>query len=179
MHRRSKSKQRKLKIYMQLCLTHCRNQLRYAKETGASTWLTALSIAKHGFTLHKGAFFEAQGFWGSDRQCAFFFMFGFLIPSHRPTTPSPCPLVSEDTNKKRKGHMISKSGKSNMVVSHPLSFQYLHGGMGPTAKVIYKKLASMIVTKHNQPYSQTVDWLRWLSFPCFASPSCAQGGHVP
>ena len=31
--------------------------------------------------------------------------------------------------------------------------------MGPTAKVVYKKLASMIVSKHNQPYSQTINWL--------------------
>ena len=49
--------------------------------------------------------------------------------------------------------MISGSGKSNMVVSYPLSFHYLHGGMGPTAKVVYKKVGSMIATEHDQSYT--------------------------
>jgi len=39
--------------------THCRKQLNMAQETGASTWLTALPIAEHGFVLHKGAFCDA------------------------------------------------------------------------------------------------------------------------
>ena len=30
-----------------------------AKEKGLSTWLTALSLVEHGFTLHKGAFHDA------------------------------------------------------------------------------------------------------------------------
>ena len=30
-----------------------------AKETGASTWLTALPITEHGFSFHKGAFRDA------------------------------------------------------------------------------------------------------------------------
>ena len=33
--------------------------LDLAKEKGASTWLTALPLAEHGFTLHKGAFRDA------------------------------------------------------------------------------------------------------------------------
>ena len=41
------------------------------------------------------------------------------------------------------------SGKLNMDISHLVSFQY----------PVYKKLASMIATKHNQPYSQTANWL--------------------
>ena len=31
---------------------------------------------------------------------------------------------------------------------------------GLTAKAIYKKLASMVATKHNQSYSQTISWLQ-------------------
>ena len=34
------------------------------------------------------------------------------------------------------------------------------GGMGPTASVFYKKLASMIATKHNKAYSKTLNWMR-------------------
>ena len=33
--------------------------LEVASENGASTWLTALPITEHGFTLHKGAFKDA------------------------------------------------------------------------------------------------------------------------
>ena len=40
----------------------------------------------------------------------------------------------------------------------PLIFS-VSGGMGPIDKVVYKKLALMIATIHNQPYSQTVNWL--------------------
>ena len=33
--------------------------MEISKESGASTWLTALPIEKHGFSLHKGAFRDA------------------------------------------------------------------------------------------------------------------------
>ena len=53
------------------------------------------------------------------------------------------------------------------------------GGMGPTAKVVYKKLASMIATKHNQSYSQTINWLRCrLSFSLLRSSiMCIRGSR--
>ena len=31
----------------------------FAKEKGASTWLTAIPLVEHGFALHKGAFQDA------------------------------------------------------------------------------------------------------------------------
>ena len=34
------------------------------------------------------------------------------------------------------------------------------GGMGTTAKVVYKRLASMLSDKHNQHYSKILYWLR-------------------
>ena len=34
------------------------------------------------------------------------------------------------------------------------------GGMGPTATIVYKRLASMIANKHNKTYSKTIHWLR-------------------
>ena len=44
------------------------------------------------------------------------------------------------------------------------------GGMGPTAKVVVKKLAAMIASKHGQPYSQVINWLRCrLSFSLLRS----------
>ena len=41
-----------------------------AKESGSSTWLTALPLSEHGFTLHKGAFHDALALrygWTPDR----------------------------------------------------------------------------------------------------------------
>ena len=61
----------------------------------------------------------------------------------------------------------------------PLVFS-ASGGMGPTAKVVYKKLASMITTKHNQCYSQTLNWLRCrLSFSLLRSAiMCLRGSRA-
>ncbi len=33
--------------------------MEFAKEKGASTWLTAIPLVEHGFALHKGAFQDA------------------------------------------------------------------------------------------------------------------------
>ena len=51
--------------------------------------------------------------------------------------------------------------------------------MGPTAKVMYKKLASMIATKHNHPYSQAVNWLccRLSFFLLRSSIMCIRGSR--
>ena len=41
----------------------------------------------------------------------------------------------------------------------PLVFS-TSGGMGATANVVYKRLASMIAEKQDQPYSRTIQWIR-------------------
>jgi len=41
----------------------------------------------------------------------------------------------------------------------PLVFS-ASGGMGPTARVFYRKLASMIAIKHRKAYSKTLNWMR-------------------
>ena len=60
--------------------------------------------------------------------------------------------------------------------------------MGPTAKVVYKKLAAMIASKHDQPYSQIINWLRcrlsfsllWSSIRCWrGSRSSANHPEYP
>ena len=53
------------------------------------------------------------------------------------------------------------------------------GGMGPTARVVYKRLASMVATKHNKPYGQTMAWLRCtLSFSLLRSAiMCLRGSR--
>ena len=44
------------------------------------------------------------------------------------------------------------------------------GGMAPTSTVAYKRIASMIASKHEKPYSKTVHWIRGrLSFSLLRS----------
>ena len=50
----------------------------------------------------------------------------------------------------------------------PLVFS-TSGGLGPAAKTFYKRLASLIPEKHDQPYSLTLFWL-W-AFHCFSYQS--------
>ena len=57
-----------------------------------------------------------------------------------------------------------------------LSFQYLHGGMDPTTKVVYKKVASVIVTKHKQPYTVCIALLQ-AQFFLFSSIMCIRMSH--
>ena len=100
---------------------------------------------------------KAQGFWENDRQCAFFDVrvFNPLAHSYCSLPLSTCYRRHEQEKKRTYDQRIRE-------VEHgcfsPLIFS-VSGGMGPTAKVVYKKLASMIASKHNQSYSQTVNWL--------------------
>ena len=68
------------------------------------------------------------------------------------------------------------------VIEHgsftPLVFS-ASGGMGPTARVFYKKLASMIAVKHNKAYSKTLNWMRCrISFSLLRSAvMCLRGSR--
>ena len=57
------------------------------------------------------------------------------------------------------------------------SFSQQHAGNAAT--ICYKKLASMIATKHDQPYSSTMSWLRCtLPFALLRSSiQCIRGSH--
>ena len=106
---------------------------------------------------------KAQDFWGNDRQCAFFDVQVFNPLAH--TYPS-LPMATCYRRKVEHGCFS------------PLVFS-VSGGMGPTAKVVYKKLAAMIASKHGQPYSQTINWLRCrLSFSLlWSSIRCLRGSR--
>ena len=100
---------------------------------------------------------KAQGFWGNDRQCAFFDVrvFNPFAHTYRNLPLTTCYRRNEQEKRRaydQRVREIEHGCFSPLVVS-------ASGGMGPTAKVVYKKLASMIATKHNQYYSQTLIWL--------------------
>ena len=111
---------------------------------------------------------KAQGFWGNDRPCAFFDVrvFNPLAHTYHSLPLSTCHRRHEQEKERAYDQRIRE-------VEHgyfsPLVFS-VSGGMEPTAKVVYKKLALMIATKHNQSYSQTINWLRCrLSFSLLRS----------
>ena len=54
--------------------------------------------------------------------------------------------------------MINASERWIMVPSPPLVFSTA-GGMGPTANVVYKRIASMIAQKHDETYNKTLHWI--------------------
>ena len=125
---------------------------------------------------------KAQGFWENDRQCAFFDvrMFNPLSHAYHSLSLSTCYKRHEQEKKKAYDEHIRE-------VEHgcfsPLVFS-VSGGMGPTAKVVYKKLASMITTKHNKSSNQTINWLSCrLSFSLLHSSimcirgSCSSANH--
>ena len=53
------------------------------------------------------------------------------------------------------------------------------GGMGPTASVVYKRIASMLAQKYNQAYSKTLHWVCCkLSYSLLRSAiMCLRGAH--
>ncbi len=60
----------------------------------------------------------------------------------------------------------------------PLVFS-IAGGMGASANVVYKRIASLIADKHGKPYSKTINWLRCrLSFSLLRSAiMCLRGSR--
>ena len=120
---------------------------------------------------------KAQGFWENDRQCAFFDIrvFNPLAHTYR-SLPLPTCYRKHEQEKKRAYDQRIREVEHGCF--SPLVFSAA-GGMGPTANVVYKKLASMIAIKHNQSYSQTVNWLRCrLSFSLLRSSiMCIRGSR--
>ena len=54
------------------------------------------------------------------------------------------------------------------------------GGMGPTASVVYKRIASMLAQKYDQAYSKTLHWVRCkLSYSLLRSAiMCLRGARL-
>ena len=240
--------------------------LEASKEKGASSWLSSLPIAEHGFVLHKGAFRDAlclrygwrpphlpsncvcgkqytiehalscacgglpsirhnelrditaqlltetchgvgiepllqpledeqlrhrtanredgarldivaENFWGRDRQNAFFDVrvFNPYALSHLGTTLVQCYRRNEQEKKRTYEERVREVEHGSFS---PLIFS-TSGGMGPIATVVYKRIATLIAEKRNQPYSRTLFWIRCkLSFSLLRSAiMCIRGSR--
>ena len=119
----------------------------------------------------------AEGFWGGDRQRAFLDVrvFNPFARSYGNTTLPQC--YRQNELEKRRTYN-ERAREIEHASFSPLVFS-TSGGMGTTATVVYKGLASMLSDKHNQPYSKMVHWLRCrLSFSLLSlSIRCLRGSR--
>ena len=114
-----------------------------------------------------------RSFWASDRQRAFFDVrvFNPFSPSYRNAPPAQVYRRNELEKKRAYDQRVREIEHGSFS---PLVFSTT-GGMGTTATVLYKRLASMISEKYEKPYSKTMQWIRCRLniFRCFVLPSCA------
>ena len=109
----------------------------------------------------------ASGFWGGRFERAFFDIrvFNPYAPSDSPVL-LPHIVIMKIWKKRHYEQRIREVEHSSFT---PLIFSTT-GGLGPAASVFYKRLASMLAAKHNQPYGSTIGWLRCrLSFSLLRS----------
>ena len=119
----------------------------------------------------------AESFWGRDRQRTFFDVrvFNPFSPSHHNTPLTQCYRRNEMEKRRTYEERIREIEHGSFS---PLVFS-TSGGMGTTATVVYKRLASLIAEKQDKPYSRTVHWLQCrLSFSLLRSAiTCIRGSR--
>ena len=119
----------------------------------------------------------AENFWGRDRQNAFFDVrvFNPYAQSHRSSTLAQCYRRNEQEKKRSYEERVREVEHGSFS---PLIFS-TSGGLGPIATVVYKRIASLIAEKRDQPYSRTLFWLRCkLSFSLLRSAiMCIRGSR--
>ena len=106
----------------------------------------------------------ANGFWGGRFERAFFDVrvFNPHAPTNCHSQPSTCYRKHENEKKrvyKQRIRDVEHGSFTPLVMS-------VTGGMGRIATTFYKRLASLLSNKWNQPYSNTMGWLH--CHLCFA-----------
>ena len=118
----------------------------------------------------------ASGFWGGRHERAFFDVrvFNPYAPSNRQPLPT-CYRRHENIKKRAYEQRVREIEHGSFT---PLVMS-LTGGLGRAANVCYKRLASLIATKQEQPYSSTIAWIRCrLSFSLLRSSiQCIRGAR--
>ncbi len=119
----------------------------------------------------------AQSFWGRDRQSAFFDVrvFNPFAPSYHNIPLSQCHKRNEQVKRRAYDERVREIERGSFS---PLVFS-TSGGMGTTATVVYKRLASLIAEKRDKPYGRTMHWLRCrLNFsPLRSAIMCLRGSR--
>ncbi|XP_064395274.1 uncharacterized protein LOC135342473, partial [Halichondria panicea] len=119
----------------------------------------------------------ADGFWGSRFERAFFDVrvFNPYAPSNRQPQLSTTYRKHENIKKRAYDQRIRDVENSTFT---PLILSSI-GGLGRAATSTYKRLASLLSTKWDQPYSTTMGWIRCrLSFSLLRSAiMCIRGAR--
>ena len=101
---------------------------------------------------------KAQGFWGSNRQCAY-----FDVRVFNPQAPSNCTQTTAASYRRHENEKRRAYEKRVVEVEHgsftPIVLSST-GGWGPSASIMYKRLASLIAMKHAASYSETMRMIR-------------------
>ena len=120
---------------------------------------------------------RARGFWGSNRQCAF-----FEVKVFNPNAQS-YRWSSLEANYRREEKMKKQMYEERILQMEYGSFTPLvfapTSGMGKLATTFYKRLASMISEKRASTYSSTLGWIKThLSFSLLRSAVlCIRGAR--
>ena len=97
----------------------------------------------------------ANGFWGGRFECTFFDV--RIFNPHAPSNRTLCCYRKHELEKKRQYEQrvreIEHASFTPLVLSAT-------GGMASEATIFYKRLASCLATKWDQPYSLTMSWLQ-------------------
>ena len=117
----------------------------------------------------------ANGLWGGRFERAFFDVrvFNPYAPTNRRLQPATCYRHHENAKKRAYEQRVREIEHASFV---PLVLS-VTGGLGRIATTTYKRLASLLSSKWNQPYSTTMGWLRCrLSFALLRSSIAAIRG---
>jgi len=131
--------------------------------------LTGEQLSYRSANVEDGARLDvvAEGFWDR-RQGAYFDVkvFNPLAPTYISMSLPQCYRWAELNKRRMYEERIREIEHGSFT---PLVFS-CSGGMGPSATIMYKRLASLISEKSSQPYSMTLYWLRCkLSFSLLRS----------
>ena len=119
-----------------------------------------------------------HGFWGGHYERTFLVVrvFNPHAPSNRTTSISNCYRKHEAENKRAYEQHILEVEHSTFTL---LVFSAT-GGMAKPCSTFYKRLASRLAEKWNQPYSSTMCWIRChLSFSLLRSAIQCIKGFIP
>ena len=119
----------------------------------------------------------ADGFWGGRYERAFFDV--RVFNPHAPTNKQQCLASTYRRHEREKMRAYEQRVREVEHGSFTPLVMSLSGGVGNAANVCYKRLASMLSDKWDQPYSTTLAWMRCkLSFSLLRSSiQCIRGAR--
>ena len=97
---------------------------------------------------------RAESFWGRDRRQAYFDIkvFNPFASSYAASPLTQCYRRAELDKRRKYDERIREVERGTFS---PLIFSS-SGGMGPTARIVYKRIATLISEKRGHPYSQVL-----------------------